>query len=127
MAERWRNDALRLLAHVVANAVALLATTVVPGISFTGGWITLLVAGAILGVFNAIVRPVAFFFSLPALILTLGLFYFVLNGILLWLAALVIPGYHVAGFVPAILGGIVVGIVHWAIQALFGRRAERKE
>jgi putative membrane protein len=118
---------MRLLAHVVANAVAILATTVVPGISFTGGWLTLLLAGAIFGLFNAIVRPLALFLSIPALILTLGLFYFLLNGILLWLAALVIPGYHVSGILPAILGGLVVGIVHWAIQALFGGAAERKE
>lgn len=117
---------MRLIAHIVANAVAILATTVVPGISFRGGWISLLVAGAIFGIFNAIVRPIMLFLSLPALVLTLGLFYFVLNGILLWFAALLIPGYSVSGIVPAILGGLVVGIVNWAIHAVFGRPAESK-
>jgi putative membrane protein len=114
---------MRLIAGIIANAVALLATTIVPGapgITFTGGWVTLFLAGAIFGLFNAIVRPIAFFLSLPALVLTLGLFYLLLNGILLWAASLVIPGYHVNGLFPAILGGLVVGIVNWALHAVFG-------
>jgi putative membrane protein len=111
---------MRLIAAIVANAVALLATTVVPGITFTGGWLGLAIAGAIFGLFNAVVRPIAFFLSLPALVLTLGLFYLLLNGLLLWLASLVIPGYHVAGLWAAVLGGLVVGVVNWALHALFG-------
>jgi putative membrane protein len=111
---------MRLIAAIVANAIALLATTVVPGITFTGGWLALAVAGAIFGLFNAVVRPIAFFLSLPALILTLGVFYFLLNGLLLWMASLFIPGYHVAGFLAAVLGGLVVGVVNWALHALFG-------
>ena len=111
---------MRLIAAVIANAVAILATTIVPGITFTGNWLLLLAAGAIFGLFNAIVRPIAFLLALPALVLTLGLFYFILNGFLLWAAALVIPGYHVVGFVAAILGGLVVGVVNWALHALFG-------
>ena len=58
---------------------------------------SLLVAGAIFGLFNLIVRPVALLLSLPLLIVTLGLFYFVLNGILLWVASFFLPGYNVAG------------------------------
>jgi putative membrane protein len=114
---------MRLIAAIVANAIALWATTVVPGspgITFTGGLLSLILAGAIFGLFNAIVRPIAFFLSLPALVLTLGLFYFLLNGLLLWVASLVIPGYHVNGLWPAILGGLVVGIVNWALHAVFG-------
>jgi putative membrane protein len=111
---------MRLIAGILANAVALLATTIVPGITFTGGWLGLAIAGAIFGLFNAVVRPIAFFLSFPALILTLGLFYFLLNGLLLWLASLFIPGYHVAGLWAAILGGLVVGIVNWALHGLFG-------
>lgn len=118
---------MRWIARIAANAVALLATTIVPGISFSGGWLLLLVAGAIFGLFNAIVRPIALLLSLPALILTLGLFYVVLNGILLWLAALIIPGYRVSGLVAAILGGLVVGIVNWALHAVFGGPAEHRK
>ena len=111
---------MRILLSIVFNAVALYATAlVVPGISFRGNVVSLLVAGAIFGLFNLIVRPVALLLSLPLLIVTLGLFYFVLNGILLWVASFILPGYDVAGIVPGILGSLVFAIVNWALNALF--------
>jgi len=112
---------LRILLSIVANAVALLATAhVVPGISFAGSWVQLLVAGAIFGLLNLIVRPIALLLSVPLLVLTLGLFYFVLNGLLLWLFSVFMPGYHVAGLSAGILGSLVIMIVNWAVSALFG-------
>jgi putative membrane protein len=111
-----------ILLSIVGNAIALLTTTVVPGITFTGNWLTLLVAGLVFGLFNLIVRPIALFVSLPLLVLTLGLFYFVLNGILLWLAQFVVPGYRVSGLVAGILGSIVIAVVNWIVGALFGRK-----
>jgi putative membrane protein len=106
---------------VVFNAVGLWATTFVPGIVFRGDLLTLIVGGAILGLFNLIVRPLALLISLPLLIVTLGLFYFVLNGILLWLVSLLIPGYVVTGLIPGILGALVLTLVNWLLGALFGR------
>ena len=112
---------MRILLSIVSNAVALYATAlVVPGISFHGNWVMLLVAGGIFGLFNLIVRPIAMLLSLPLLIVTLGLFYFVLNGILLWLAQFVVPGYHVSGIVAGILGSIVITVVNWLVHAIFG-------
>jgi putative membrane protein len=111
-----------ILLSIVGNAIALLTTTVVPGITFTGNWLTLLVAGLVFGLFNLIVRPIALFVSLPLLVLTLGLFYFVLNGILLWLAQFVVPGYRVSGLVAGILGSIVIAVVNWIVGALFGSK-----
>lgn len=105
----------------MANTLALLATTVVPGIHFEGSALKLLLAGGLLGVFNYFARPLALVLSIPFLILSLGLFYFVLNGILLWLASFVLPGYSVAGLLPAILGALVIGLVNWALEALFKR------
>jgi putative membrane protein len=67
------------------------------------------------------VRPLALLISLPLLIVTLGLFYFVLNGILLWVVSLLIPGYAVGGLVPGILGALVLTLVNWILGALFGR------
>ena len=104
----------------IGNAIALFATTVVPGITFTGDWVNLLLGGAIFGLFNLIVRPIATLLSLPFLILTLGLFYFVLNGILLYVAAKLIPDYHVSGLGAAILGSIVIAVVNWLVHAVFG-------
>jgi putative membrane protein len=117
---------MRLLIGIVVNAFALWATTFVPGITFHGTLITLLVAGALLGLFNLIVRPIAMFLSFPLLILTLGLFYFVLNGILLWVASFILPGYRVDGIVAGILGALVMGIVNWAAWTiLVGKDKDR--
>ena len=109
---------MRILFAIIGNALALLATTIVPGILFKGDVLTLLAAGAILGLFNLIVRPLAMLLSLPLLILTLGLFYFILNAILLWVASAIIPGYSIAGFVPALIGSLVLMVVNWLIGAL---------
>jgi putative membrane protein len=95
---------MRLVVAVLCNAVS-----------------RLLVAGAILGLFNFFVRPLALLVSLPVLVLTLGLFYFVLNGILLWLAAKLIPGYSVSGIFAGMLGSLVLALVNWALEALFKR------
>jgi len=111
----------RILLSIVANAVALIATAyIVPGITFAGSWVQLLVAGAIFGLLNLIVRPIALFLSLPLLVLTLGLFYFVLNGLLLWGFSTFMPGYHVAGLWAGILGSLVIMVVNWLVHALFG-------
>jgi putative membrane protein len=117
---------LRILLSILGNAVALIATAyVVPGISFAGSWVQLLVAGAIFGLLNLIVRPIALFLSLPLLVLTLGLFYFVLNGLLLWGFSTFMPGYHVAGLWAGILGSLVIMVVNWVVHALFGGTAKK--
>ena len=113
---------MRILFALAGNMLALLATTFVPGITFKGDFVSLLVAGLILGAFNLIVRPLAMLLSLPLLILTLGLFYFVLNALLLWGASLVIPGYSIAGFVPALIGSLVMTVVNGVLGALFGKK-----
>jgi putative membrane protein len=114
----------RLLLAIVGNAVALFATTVVPGISFTGTWLQLAVAGAIFGLLNLIVRPLALILSIPALILTLGLFYFILNALLLWAFSRLLPGYTVSGFWPALGGSLVLMVVNWVLSGLFGKEKE---
>jgi putative membrane protein len=110
-----------IILAIVFNAVGLWATTLVPGIAFTGSPLTLLLGGAIMGLFNLIVRPLALLISLPLLIVTLGLFYFILNGILLWLVSLLIPGYFVSGLIAGILGALVLTVVNWLLGALFRR------
>ena len=116
---------MRILMALIANPIALFATTIVPGITFKGDLVTLFVAGLLLGLFNLIVRPIAMFLSLPLLILTLGLFYFVLNGLLLWGASFFLPGYHVAGLIPAMLGSLVMAVVNWVLHALVGGDKKR--
>jgi putative membrane protein len=110
---------MKLLLTIVGNALALLATAYfVPGIQFSGSWVQLLVAGAVFGLLNLIVRPIAVFLALPALVLTLGLFYFVLNGLLLWGFSKFMPGYDVNGLWAGILGSLVIMVVNWVVGLL---------
>ena len=111
---------MRILMALVANPIALFATTIVPGITFKGDLVTLFIAGLLLALINMIVRPIAMFLSIPLLIVTLGLFYFVLNGLLLWGASFVLPGYRVDGLIPGMMGSLVIAIVNWVLGALVG-------
>jgi putative membrane protein len=117
---------MKILLSVLANAVALYAAAfVVDKIEFTGGWGELLVAAAIFGLLNLVVRPIALFLSLPALLLTVGLFYFVLNGLLLWGFSKLMPSYHVPGLWEGILGSLVIMVVNWVLGGLFGGKAKK--
>jgi putative membrane protein len=121
---------MRFLIRLVINAAALwLAIRFVPGISFDGDEVMLLLVALVFGVVNAIIRPVLTILSLPILILTLGLFTFVLNALMLWLTSglsgLLGLGFHVAGFLPAFLGALVVTVVS-AVLSLLGRTVRRR-
>jgi putative membrane protein len=110
---------MRAFLQVLLNAVALwLAAVLVPGIHYIGGIEWLLLAGLVLGLLNLLVKPILTFFSLPLIVLSLGLFYLVINGLVLYLAAFLMPHHlHVAGCAPAILGGLVIGLFNWAVRA----------
>jgi putative membrane protein len=84
--------------------------------------LTLIFAGLLLGVVNAIVRPIAVVLSLPALLVTVGLFLLVINAAMLGLVALVLPGFHIAGFWTAVGGSIVVSLVSWIASWFIGSR-----
>jgi putative membrane protein len=83
---------------------------------------TLILAGLLLGLVNAIVRPFALLLSLPALIFTLGLFLLVVNAAMLGLVALLLPGFHIAGFWTAVGGAIIVSLVSWVGSWFIGSR-----
>ncbi len=113
MAER--SGLSRFLIHWLVVAVALwVSATLVPGVSLagTGG---LAVGALVLGLVNALIRPVLVILTLPITVLTLGLFYLVVNGIAFSLAAWLVPGFTVASFGAAVLGALVVSVVSWVI------------
>ena len=83
---------------------------------------TLVFAGLLLGVVNAFVRPIALLLSLPALVLTLGLFLVVINAAMLGLVALMLKGFQVGGFWNAVLGALIVSIVSWISSWFIGPR-----
>ena len=118
----------RFVFRVLFAAVGLwLAARLVPGIS-ADGWTTLIIAGLLLGIVNAVVKPVVVVLTFPITILTLGLFLLVVNAAMLGLVAWLLDGLVVRGLIPGVLGAIVVGVVSWGGQVLIGdgndRRAE---
>jgi putative membrane protein len=83
---------------------------------------TLIFAGLLLGIVNAIVRPFALLLSLPALLFTLGLFLLVINAAMLGLVALMLPGFKIAGFWSAVGAAIIVSVVSWIGSWFIGSR-----
>jgi len=109
---------MRLLLLWILNAIALLAVTyLLPSIQISG-FGTALLAALVLGFINTLVRPVLAILTLPITVLTLGIFYLVLNGLLFWLASALLPGFQVQGFVPAMIGAILYGVITWVLSAL---------
>ena len=116
----------RFIIHWVTLSLALAATAwLLPGI-VVDGWVPLLVGALVLGLMNAVVRPVVGLVTLPLTILTPGLFYFVVNGITFGLAAWVVPGFSVSNFWHAMLGALVCSVLSWLIGAFTGDNAPRK-
>jgi putative membrane protein len=116
-----------LLIRLVVNGLALIAVAyIVPGIHVSGIGGAIL-AALILGIVNAILRPILVVLSLPLEVVTLGLFTLVINALLFWLVGALHVGLTVDGFWPAFWGSIVLAIVSWVIalftRGLEGRRA----
>jgi putative membrane protein len=105
--------------RLVITALGLFAAQIVPGIRIRGLG-TLVVAALLLGIVNAVIRPIVLLLTLPLTVLTLGLFIFVVNGISLVLVAWLVPGFHLSGLGAAILGSIVVGLTSWFASTFVG-------
>jgi len=95
------------------------ATKIVPGVQING-WGNLLVAALLLGIVNAVIRPVILILTLPLTVLTLGLFILVVNGISLWVVAWLMPGFTLSGLGSAILGSVIVGLTSWFASTFVG-------
>lgn len=116
----------RFIVRALIAALGLwLASEIVPGIAVPGGWTTLLVAAVLLGIVNAVVRPVVVLLTLPATVLTLGLFLLVVNAAMLGLVGWLLKGFVVDGLWAGVLGTVVVGAVSWVGQMLMGDGRER--
>ena len=92
-------------------------TYLLPSIQVSGLGAALL-AALVLGFFNTLVRPVLTILTLPITVITLGIFYLILNGLLFWLASAFIPGFVVHGFGSAVVGAILYGVIAWVLSAL---------
>jgi putative membrane protein len=108
---------MKFLIHWLVIALALWVTAaILPGVGFASTT-ALAIAAIVLGLVNALVRPVLTILTLPITILTLGLFYLLVNGFAFFLASKIVPGFEVAGYWWAVLGALVVGVISWFIGA----------
>jgi putative membrane protein len=109
---------MRLVVHWLINAAALFLLPYVLSSIQVKDFVTALVVALVLGLVNAIIRPVLVLLTLPVTILTLGFFILVINALLFWAVASFVDGFQVAGFWSAFFGAIIYALVSWAIAAL---------
>jgi len=110
------------LVRVLVNGLAIyLIARIVPGIAVEGV-LTALGAGLVLGLINAIVRPILVVLTLPATLLTLGLFLFVLNAFCLWLTSQLVRGFEVQGAWAALFGALLISAVSFVLNAFVSDR-----
>ena len=107
---------MRFLVRLLVNAAALwVATRLVSGVTYSGGWLPFLGVALVFGIVNAFIRPVAKVLTFPLIIITFGIFALVVNGLMLWLTSTLAGaldlGFHVSGFRAAFWGALVVSIV----------------
>lgn len=115
---------MQILLVWLINAVALFALPYVfPWVQVDSFW-TALVAALVLGLINTLIRPLLVLLTLPVTVLTLGLFIFVINGLLFWWVGSFIDGFHVSGFWSGVFGAIVYSAISWALSSLLLSRKE---
>lgn len=107
-----------MLLRWLLNALSLLLVAeIVPGVVVRSFW-TALVAALVIGLANALIRPLLILLTLPINILTLGLFTLVINGLLFWLVSSIVKGFDVAGFSAAFWGALLLWLISWATNTL---------
>ena len=112
---------MNLIIRWLVNAIALIGIAYyLPGIGVSSFYAALITA-LILGLLNAIIKPIIVFFTLPINILTLGLFTLVINTFLFWLAGTMVKGFSVVGFWSAFFGAIIMALVNWLLSGLLKR------
>jgi putative membrane protein len=108
------------IVRLIISALSLgLAAYIVPGM-YVDGILTLLIAAFLLGIVNAVLRPVLVILTLPVTILTLGIFLLIINAAMLALVAWLLPGFFISGFGAALLGWIILSLTSWIASQLIG-------
>lgn len=109
---------MQIILALVLNALALIVTAyIVPGIQ-VANFTTAILAAVVLGVVNTFIKPILSFVTAPLTIVTLGLFAFVINAVVLFIVSAVVPGFSVSGWVPAILGAVVLSVVSTVLNSI---------
>ena len=109
------------LVHTLVLAIALwLTANIVSGVTVTS-WSSLALAAVVLGAVNAVIRPILVVLTLPITVLTLGLFYLVVNALAFGLAAALVPGFQISSWTAAILGALLTSVLSWFLGIFFKR------
>jgi putative membrane protein len=110
---------MKLLIRLFINMVAILAIAYLfPGMVWVDSLWSALGAAFLLGIVNAVIRPIFILLTLPLTLVTLGLFLLVINALMLWLVAGLVGGFHVSGFWGAFFGSILISLVSWILSRL---------
>jgi putative membrane protein len=115
---------MRLILVWLINALALLALPYIFTSITIDSFVTALIVAVVLALVNTLIRPVLVLLTLPVTVLTLGLFIFVINGLLFWAVGSFMPGFHVAGFWSGVFGAIVYSLISWALASLLPARKD---
>ena len=107
-----------IIRFLINVAAILIIAHLFPKLIQVEGFGAALIAALVLGIINVIIRPILVLLTFPVTLLTLGLFLFVINALMLWLAATLVPGFKVNGFWGAFLGSILISIVSWVFSAV---------
>ncbi len=117
---------MRFLLRLLLNGLAIvIAAWFVPGVRLEGV-VPAVFAGILLGLVNALVRPILLLLTFPFTLLTLGLFIFIVNAICFALTAALVPGFDLSGFLAAFFGALVVTVVSWVLNALLADASDRR-
>jgi len=109
----------KFLFRLLANAAGfLLADFVLTGVDFAGSYWTVFIAIIVFAFVNTFIKPIVTILSLPAIIFSLGFFYLVVNGLMLWFVSALVPGFEVEGLWTAVAMGIIVVLVNWVLYWL---------
>jgi putative membrane protein len=108
-----------LIARLLINMAAiLLIAYLLPKVIWVDGLFSAFMAALLLGIVNTLIRPLLILVTLPITLLTLGFFLLVINGLMLWLVAALVRGFHVNGFWGAVFGSILISIIGWVLSRI---------
>lgn len=114
-----RNLIVRILIRWAANSFGLwIAGQLISSVSHNNDIAVLLIAGLVLSIINAIIKPIVVIFSLPFIVFSLGLFLIIINGFMVWIMSQLVDQFEVNGFGSAVLVGIIIGLVNYAVSTL---------
>ena len=115
---------MNILLRYIGTAIAVyLTVSIVPGITVGGGWLTIALVALVWSAISLVIKPVLHILALPITILTFGIFALILNALLFWLVAAIVPNFTIDGFAPAFIGSIVLSVLNWLFHTLFKSHA----